>query len=266
MVKQGAISLIILTAAFLMFATSPIARAEPQTVEHNAFDGVKYVDKIVGEATVPDIAHPLSVEYHLQVLSISSADYPLITLKATQHLTAQMVHVDLIERTTTWTAGSFNPWAVLGTALDADPLVWLMGVNPIHNVKQIAANERIRNTMRLESNPVRVVGQSPQSLDLPASGCAILIEAISTEAQIERSTIIRAQNDGTARISLKDLFAQLNIKPMMLVAPLLTQNGSQAGRGQRPLLTLRIGLAEGYSRPAIEVQIPTVTILASAGE
>jgi len=106
--------------------------------------------------------------------------------------------------------------AVIGFA---DPLVWLMGGNPVHDAEHVAASERTKNVMRFETPPVPVATGAVQDFASPVGDQPVLIEAVSSDGKVDTGEIMETDRDGNLAIPVKDLLAQLQIDPTRFVPP-----------------------------------------------
>jgi hypothetical protein len=138
----------------------------------------------------------------------------------THHIKAGMAHADVVERTSTWSAGSFSATKVIAAMIGfADPLVWLMGGNPVHDAEHVAATERTKNVMRFETSPVPVVAGAVQDFASPGGRQPVLIEAVSSDGKVDTGIIMETDRDGNLTVPIKDLLAQLQIDPAPFVPP-----------------------------------------------
>jgi len=182
--------------------------------------GTSYVDKVVGGVDVPDIRNVVSDNTVIAIGTPPSAANPVVVLTVTHHIKAGLAHADVVERTTTWSSGSFSPGNVIAAAIGfADPLVWLMGGNPIHDAEHIAASERTKNVMRFEAPPVPVAAGAAQDFDSPVVNQSVLIEAVSSDGKVDTGEIVETDRDGNLAIPVKALLAQLQIDPAQFVPP-----------------------------------------------
>ena len=239
--------------------------------------GVKYTDKVVGQADAPDLAHVTADTTTLRLGPAPSAQSPVLTIDVSRNLTAGVVHVDVVERTTIFTAGSFSTSMGVAAVIGfADPLVWVMGGNPIHDAQHTAAQERIRSVMRFEANPRPDPDQPSRSFSSPLANQPVIVEAISSDGTIDAATVLRTDREGHIEAPLKPLMAQLHINPMVMLAPLLAQArapapaatpeaGAPAAPPAPPTLTFKVSLASGAADPG-EVQAPAAALLASITE
>jgi hypothetical protein len=173
---------------------------------------VEYVDKVVGSATAPDLARVREDSFSIALANPPTPDYPVIEVNVTHVLRAGVARADVVERTTTWTAGQFNAWNAFWTPVSiVDPFFWLdKDVNPIALSQHVAAEQRIKRVMKFIAAPVPDLGSGVEDFSAPASHVQLFLDAGARGAS---AAIVETDKDGHWQGSVADILRQLQVAP-----------------------------------------------------
>jgi hypothetical protein len=170
--------------------------------------GMVYSDKIVGSVETPDPGRVESDRIELRLGHDDASDEPGITLQAIHVLKAGVAKADVIERTTSWTAGNFNAsnafWAPIAVA---DPFFWLDSKNnPIALGSHVSADQKVRRVMRYVGAPVAEPDAPVRDFSEPASHVSLFVEA---DAPVSSGFFVETDGDGRWRASGDDIVRAL---------------------------------------------------------